>query len=220
MFCEVPAARSGVAAGVSHDNQRAQTRTFERPGASNTTKIPRERRKNEISGGREKKKREILAPPPTLRAPLFLGSGPHRSRPTPPGPPPGPHLWLPPLRAPTKNKKLAKCGLANFGQQKLAKFGQIRMAKCGQLTLATCGIGQIRFGQIRPRLKFWPPNLSGLFEASTLQAHSSGFGAHLPPTRWPEAAFCLNRSGPNRSIWPEAELASNGIGPKRYWLNS
>ena len=92
--------------------------------------------------------------PPTLRAPTPSGphpSGPHPSGPHPFGPPPlraptppGPHP-----RAPTKTK-LAKCGLAKFGQEKLAKFGQIRMAKCGQLTLAKCGIGQIRFGQIRP----------------------------------------------------------------------
>ena len=41
--------------------------------------------------------------------------------------------------------KLAKCGLAKFGLQKLAKFGQIRMAKCGQLTLTKCG--QIRMAK-------------------------------------------------------------------------
>ena len=84
-------------------------------------------------------------------------SSPPLRAPTPPGPhPSGP----PPLRAPTPSgphplgpppkTKLAKCGLAKFGQQKLAKFGQIRMAKCGQLTLAKYGIGQIRFGQMRP----------------------------------------------------------------------
>ena len=106
-------------------------------------KTPRERRKNEISGGREQKKREILGPPP---------SGPPPSVPHPSGLPP---LWAPtpsgphPFRLPPKTK-LAKCGLAIFGQQKLAKFGQTRMAKCGQLTLAKCGIGQIRFGQMRP----------------------------------------------------------------------
>ena len=120
-----------------------QTRTFERPGASITTKIPREnpqreRRKNEISGGREQKSAKFWAPhpsgPPPLRAP------------TPPGPhPSGPHPFRPPPKT-----KLAKCGLAKFGQQKLAKFGQMRMAKCGQLTVAKCGIGQIRFGQMRP----------------------------------------------------------------------
>ena len=96
-------------------------------------KRPTERRKNEISGGREQKKREILGPhpfgPPPLRAPT--PPGPHPSGPHPSGPPP--------------KTKLAKCG-----QQKLAKFGQIRMAKCGQLTLTKCGIGQIRFGQMRP----------------------------------------------------------------------
>ncbi len=128
----------------------------------NSTQEPqeRERRKNFVAG-EEKKKREILGPPPfgphplgptppgppPLWAPTFSGFGPPPLRaPTPPGPhPSGP----PPLRAPTKNKKLAKCGLAKFGQQKLAKFGQVRLAKCGQLTLAKCGIGQIRFGQIR-----------------------------------------------------------------------
>ena len=65
-------------------------------------------------------------PPPFGRAPLFLGSSSHPS-----GPPP--------------KTKLAKCGLAKFGLQKLAKFGQIRMAKCGQLTLAKCG--QIRMAK-------------------------------------------------------------------------
>ena len=65
-------------------------------------------------------------------------------------PPLGPHLFW--VRAPTPPhpKKLAKCGLAKFGQTKLAKFGQIRFAKCGQLTLAKCGVGQIRFSHMRP----------------------------------------------------------------------
>ena len=54
--------------GVSHDNQRAQTCTLERPGLqkhhqNSTRRPPRERRKNEISGGREQKKREILGGP-------------------------------------------------------------------------------------------------------------------------------------------------------------
>ena len=75
--------------------------------------------------GERKKKRNFG--PPTLRAPTTR-----------------------PAHHPTKNQKLAKCGLAKFGQQKLAKFGQIRLAKCGKLTLAKCGIGQIRFGQMRP----------------------------------------------------------------------
>ena len=62
-----PAARSGGAAGVSHDNPRAQMCTFEGPGASNTTKIQRkgptrEGEKKQNCGGREKKS-EILGGP-------------------------------------------------------------------------------------------------------------------------------------------------------------
>ena len=50
-------------------------------------KTPRERRKNEISGGREKKKREIFRAPTPFGPPLFLGSGLHSSGPpTPSGP--------------------------------------------------------------------------------------------------------------------------------------
>ena len=117
-------------------------------------KTPEREEQMYISCGREKKKREILGPPPfrppTLRAPT-LRAPTLRARtlraPTPPGPNPS--------RPPPKTK-LAKCGLANFGQQKLAKFGQMRMAKCGQLTLAKCGHGPIisvdGFGRIRSRL--------------------------------------------------------------------
>ena len=46
-----------------------------------------------------------------------------------------PTLRAQPLQ-PTPKKKLAKCGLAKFGQTKLAKFGHIRLAKSG---LAKCG---------------------------------------------------------------------------------
>ena len=81
---------------------------------------------------------------PTLRPPPF-GPPPFGPPPLRAPTPPGPHPFRPPPKT-----KLAKCGLAKFGQQKLAKFCQIRMAKCGQLTLAKCGIGQIRFGQMRP----------------------------------------------------------------------
>ena len=50
LSCEAPAARSGGAAGVSHDNQRAQTCTFEGPGLqkhhqNSTRRPPREGRK-------------------------------------------------------------------------------------------------------------------------------------------------------------------------------
>ena len=66
---------------------------------------------------------------------------------------------------PPPTKKLAKCGLAKFGQTKLAKFGQIRLAKCGQLSLAKCGSGQIQFGQMRPnkdgQMRSRPPPKGG-----------------------------------------------------------
>ena len=70
-------------AGVSQDNLRAKTSTFEDPTDQNTTKIPREdtwreetrhekihreRKKNENGGGRRKKKREILGGPAEERS--------------------------------------------------------------------------------------------------------------------------------------------------------
>ena len=97
----------------SHTTTRElQTRTFERPGPSNTTKIPREdpqrgKKRMNLNGGTGKKKTRNFGPPtlrdPTLSgplngphlppfgappfgAPLFLGLAPHPSAPTPPGP--------------------------------------------------------------------------------------------------------------------------------------
>ena len=117
--CRVKPRRLRGRRGFTRQPERAQTCIFERPGASNTTKIPQEdlpKREERIKfpAGERKKSAEFGPPNP---------SGPHSLRP--------PKILLPPLRAPTKNKKLAKCGLAIFGQQKLAKFGQIRMAKSG-----------------------------------------------------------------------------------------
>ena len=81
--------------------------------------------------------------------------------------PPGPHPFRPPPK-----KKLAKCGLA--------KFGQIRMAKCGQLSLAKCGIGQIRFGQMRPKkdgqIKFGQIRSRPTFRSHPSGRTCSGFG--------------------------------------------
>ena len=79
--------------GVSHDSPRAQTCTFEGPGASNTTKIPREdpqrEKKNENGGGRGKKARNFGPPP-------FGPLGPHPLGPHPLGPHPlGPHPLCP-----------------------------------------------------------------------------------------------------------------------------
>ena len=65
LSCEAPAARSGLAAGVPHDNQRAPKCTFERHGLQNTTKIQledlpeREERKKFPAG--EKKKAKFWA---------------------------------------------------------------------------------------------------------------------------------------------------------------
>ena len=76
--------------GLHTTTRELQTCTFERTGASNTTKIPRKRptregEKNKNCGGKGKKKREIL--------------GPHRSGPHPFGTPPPP-FGPPPFRAP------------------------------------------------------------------------------------------------------------------------
>ena len=162
LSCETRAAPPDRAAGASHyeNSKRAYLNV---PALQTPSKFhertPRERRKNEISGGREKKKREILGPPPfgphpsapTLRAPTPPGSpsGPHPSGPPPlrAPTPPGPHPFEPPPKT-----KLAKCGLAKFGQQKLAKFGQIRFGQ-----MRPNKDGQIRFGQMRS----WPPSCHG-----------------------------------------------------------
>ena len=115
-----------------------------------TRRPPRERRKNEISGGRDKKKTRNFGSP-TLRPPH--PSGPHSFRPTfqgptmptarpahpnntPTTPPQHPHPQQTPHH-PTK-KIMAKCGLAKFGQTKLTKFGLAKfgLAKCGQIRMA------------------------------------------------------------------------------------
>ena len=61
-----PAARSGGAAGVSHDSPRAQTCTFELPGLQKTTKIPREdpqreEKRTNFAAGEGKKKAKFWA---------------------------------------------------------------------------------------------------------------------------------------------------------------
>ena len=69
---------SSFSARVSHDSPRAQTCTFQGPGASNTTKIPRdpqrERKRAKLGREREKKKRNVgpaaFGPPPFGPQPL------------------------------------------------------------------------------------------------------------------------------------------------------
>ena len=138
-----------------------QTCTLQGPGASNTTKIPREdfqergERKKNVAG--EEKKARKFGPPtprgPTLRGPTLRG-------PTLQGPiPSGPHPWGPTHSHP---HNLAKCGLAKFGR---IFFGQMRSNQVGQMRSNKIGPtrsrpnsvwqlrsntdGQIRFGQMR-----------------------------------------------------------------------
>ena len=80
--------------GFAHKNQRAQTCTFKFPGASNTTKIPRENpqeteERMNFPVGERKKSAKFWAPHP---------AGPHPSGPHLEGPPP---LQPQPLQAPT-----------------------------------------------------------------------------------------------------------------------
>ena len=95
----------------SHTTAREhQTCTFERPGVSNTTNIPREdhqrgKKRTNFVAGEGKKKRNFG--PPSLRAPPFgpHPSGLHSSGPHPSGPhPSGPH-WVWPLACLKKSKQ-------------------------------------------------------------------------------------------------------------------
>ena len=166
------------AAGASHDNQRAQTCTFEGPGLqkhhqNSTRRVPEREEKNEFCGGRGKKKREILGPPPfgppPFAPPLFLGLGPHPS--------PLPTLLFlglgpwPAQKTKQLKKQFFKIQTINFkhlkpqfwpkgqsrfwpksvwakvGFQVLAKVG---LAKVGRITMAKSRFGQSRF---RPELR-------------------------------------------------------------------
>ena len=95
---------------TSHTTTRElQTRTCERPGASNTTKIPREdpqrgKKRTNFAAGEGKKARNFGPPTlraPNLRPPLFLGLGPH-----PFGAQPLRAPWVWPLVCIKKNKQL------------------------------------------------------------------------------------------------------------------
>ena len=119
----------------SHTTARElQTCTFVRPGASNTTKIPRKRPKEREKrmkncGGRGKKSAKFWAPTvraptlrgrgPTLRALTFSGFGPHLS---------GPHffwVWPPTLWGPTMTPKMLakKMDWPKLDWPKLVKSG-------------------------------------------------------------------------------------------------
>ena len=134
--------------GLHTTTRELQTCTFERPGASNTTKIPRKdpkREKEDRKLWREegKKKREILGPPPfgpppfgpptlrgsTLRGPTFSRFG---------SPPSGP----PPLGSPTL------CG------PKIQHLKIGRSRNWPKSILAEVEIGRSRIG--RTRKNSWP----------------------------------------------------------------
>ena len=132
---------SGGPPGLAHDSPRTQTCTFERPGASNTTKIPRKRPKEREKrmkncGGRGKKKREIL--------------GPHHSGPHPSGAPPFGFVVTDFGQTDFGHPYLTDFGQSDFGQ---TDFGQNNLTDFGQpqLTdLAKIGVtdfGQTDFGQ-------------------------------------------------------------------------
>ena len=134
----------------SHTTARElQTCTFERPGASNTTKIPREdpqrgKKRTNFAAGQGKKSAKFGPPPlrgPTLRGPPFPGSGPHPSG-SHPSHPSGPKrvlffhvlFCLFEKQDNTETLKLAKIGLAkvghpNFGQNQSIKVGQSRFGQ-------------------------------------------------------------------------------------------
>ena len=83
LSCEAPAVRSGGAAGVPHDNQRTpNVHILSAPTLQTQPKFKREdpqrdTEMNEFSGGREKKKSEILGGPGEGRS----GGGPGRHNP-------------------------------------------------------------------------------------------------------------------------------------------
>ena len=131
--------------GLHTTTRELQTCTFERPGRfkhhqNSTRGLPRERRKNEICGGRGKKKREMLGPPPF--GDPFLGASTLRAQPS--GPPPfgaptlrgphpsGPSLFLglaphpsgpPPFGASTLLRGLHPSGPSPFGALTFFGFG-------------------------------------------------------------------------------------------------
>ena len=141
--CRVKPRRALGPPGFHTTTIELQTHTIQGSGASDTTKIPREdppreRRKNDISGGREKKKREILGPPPT----------PNPSHPS--GPPPfgAPPFGPPPFGAltdceTTETLILATNGLAKNGFSRWREWhrkagwlhvGQHQTSPCNILT--------------------------------------------------------------------------------------
>ena len=129
LSCETPAAppdRAAWARTRQPENSKRALRRIKTPPKFHE-KTPRETQWERNGGGKGKKKREILGPPPfgapPFGASLFLGLGP------------------PPFEAPP-----FEAGLAKVGQLKLAKVGQIFLAK---VELAKVGLSHSSWVLIR-----------------------------------------------------------------------
>ena len=145
--------------GLHTTTRELQTRTFERPDASNTTRIPRKRpkereKRTENCGGESEKKEQNFGPPPfgppTVRAPHPSGPpqlrGPTTSGPHNFGPPLFPGLAPHPLGPHHDTKNIGqKIGLAkklDWPKLALATIGRAKttMAKNG---LAKTGLAKV-----------------------------------------------------------------------------
>ena len=148
MSCEARAALGPP--GLHTTTRELQTHTFQRPGASNTTKIPREdppEREERVKFPAEEKKKSAKfwashpSGPPPLRAHFPRSHHAHRPTSTSITNTPPPH----------QRKQI--------GQM---RSGQIR----------SIGDGQIRFGQMRSRPKGGGPKISRFFSLSSHSFHS------------------------------------------------
>ena len=115
-----------------------QTCTFERPAASNTTKIPREdpqrgKKRTNFAAGQGKKKARNFGPP-TLRAPFRptpLELPPPLTTPPPPPPRDHPRQLNTHKKTSKKPKQLTPKNQNLYMQQKNLKFSQSQFAKVG-----------------------------------------------------------------------------------------
>ena len=150
-FCfQSGAAGAAGAAGASHDSPRTPNAHFERSGASNTTKIPREdpqrsKKRTNFAAGEGKKSAKFWAPtvrphpsgppfgPPPFWSPLFLGLGPHPSGPHPSGlHPSGLHffwVWAPGLHQKNQTIKNHKKTFKKKSKQLTQKIQTINKQK-------------------------------------------------------------------------------------------
>ena len=126
LSCETPAA-SGPP-GLHMTTRELQTCTFERPGASNTTKNStkgptRDGEKNENCGGRGKKKARNFGPHPSgphpSGPPLFLGLGLHPSGPNP--------LWS--KNSTLKNWPKSKLAEVEIGRTRKKSWPKTKLAE-------------------------------------------------------------------------------------------